>query len=79
MIETTKVIKLVSERFGSEAEFRESRLALFDLVCLQFDLSDVWGLVGELSVKAARVPISIQFRYVRRRYLSLEKMNSCFF
>ena len=79
MIETTKVIKLVSERFGSEAEFRESRLALFDLVCLQFDLSDVWGLVGELSVKAARVPISIQFRYVRRRYLSLGKMNSCFF
>ena len=78
MIETTKVIKLVSERFGSEAKFRESRLALFDLVCLQFDLSDIWRLVGELSVKAACVPISLQMKKEENTscYLQVKICNS---
>ena len=58
ILDIIKAMKLVSEGFGSEAEFRESCLTLLDLVCFQFGLSRLLIVDCETSAVRAAAEIS---------------------
>ena len=64
---------IFSKRFSCEAKLWEACLALFNLLCFQPDLSDIWRLVRELSIKVACITLTLHLGHIWRSDLSLRR------